>query len=89
MLAAVAAGDDWLSAGCGASAAASLMLAQHGPPARLDACRPDWLRRRGVLLAGLRGSEQDAGVAHGARARGTGGRAHGACGGAVCAGAAR
>ncbi|MDE0450099.1 MAG: PfkB family carbohydrate kinase, partial [Spirochaetaceae bacterium] len=52
LLAAVAAGDDWLSAACGASAAASLMLAQHGPPPRLDARRRDWLRRRDLLLAG-------------------------------------
>ena len=55
LLAAVAAGGDWLSAGCGAAAAASLMLAQHGPPPRLDACRTEWRRRRDTLLAGLRG----------------------------------
>ena len=55
LLAAVAVGGDWLSAGCGAAAAASLMLAQHGPPPRLDACRTEWRRRRDTLLAGLRG----------------------------------
>lgn len=54
LLAAVAAGEDWLSAGCGAAAAASLMLAQHGPPPRLDACRGEWRRRRAALLAGVR-----------------------------------
>ena len=54
LLAAVAAGEDWLSAGCGAAAAAALMLAQHGPPPRLDACRSEWRRRRDALLARLR-----------------------------------
>ncbi len=54
LLAAVAAGEDWLRAGCGAAAAAALMLTQHGPPPRLDACRSEWRRRRDALLARLR-----------------------------------
>ena len=69
LLAAVAAGEDWLSAGCGAAAAASLMLAQHGPPPRLDACHNEWRRRRDTLLAGLRGGAP--------RGRGSAGRATG------------
>ena len=89
LLAAVAAGEDWLSAGCGACAAASLMLEQHGPPPRLETCRRDWLRRRDVLRAGLRGGEAGAGAADGGGVRGSGGLGDGACGAAACAGAGR
>ena len=71
LLAAVAGGDDWLCAGCGAAAAASLMLAQHGPPARLDACRTEWRRRRDALLVGLRGGAPRGGGSAG-RAPGSG-----------------
>ena len=71
LLAAVAGGDDWLRAGCGAAAAASLMLAQHGPPARLDACRTEWRRRRDALLVGLRGGAPRGGGSAG-RAPGSG-----------------
>ena len=71
LLAAVAGGDDWLSAGCGAAAAASLMLAQHGPPPRLDACRTEWRRRRDALLVGLRGGAPRGGGSAG-RAPGSG-----------------
>ena len=67
LLAAVAAGGDWLRAGCGAAAAASLMLAQHGPPPRLDGCHNEWRRRRDTLLAGLRvGAPRGRGSAGGA-----------------------
>ena len=69
LLAAVAGGEDWLRAGCGAAAAASLMLAQHGPPAGLDACHNEWRRRRNTLVAGLRGGAP--------RGRGSAGRATG------------
>ena len=71
LLAAVAGGDDWLRAGCGAAAAASLMLAQHGPPPRLDACRTEWRRRRDALLVGLRGGAPRGGGSAG-RAPGSG-----------------
>lgn len=52
LLAGLGAGQDWLRSGCGAAAAASLMLEQHGPPDRLD--RGEWRRRRALLLAGVR-----------------------------------
>ena len=51
LLAGLGAGDGWPRSGCGAAAAASLMLGQHGPSPRLDACRDQWRRRRDTLLA--------------------------------------
>ena len=52
LLAGLGMGQDWLRSGCGAAAAASLMLEQHGPPERLD--QGEWRRRRDLLLAGVR-----------------------------------
>ena len=52
LLAAIGAGQDWLRSGCGAAAAASLMLEQYGPPERLE--RGEWRRRRDLLLARAR-----------------------------------
>ena len=43
--------DDWPRSGCGAAAAASLMIAQSGPPPRLDRVRDEWRRRRDALLS--------------------------------------
>lgn len=54
LLAGRGAGQGWLESGCGAAAAASLMLEQHGPPERLDRCRGEWRRRRDLLLARVR-----------------------------------
>ena len=51
LLAGIAAREDWLRSGCGATAAASLMLGQYGPPPRLDGCRDEWRRRRDLLFA--------------------------------------
>ena len=51
LLAGRGAGQDWLLSACGAAAAASLMLEQHGPPERLDRRRGEWLRRRDLLMA--------------------------------------
>lgn len=61
LLAGLGAGQDWPESGCGAAAAASLMLEQHGPPERLDACRGEWRRRRDLLLARV-GSAAPAGA---------------------------
>ncbi|MDE0222177.1 MAG: carbohydrate kinase family protein [Spirochaetaceae bacterium] len=52
LLAGLGAGQDWLESGCGAAAAASLMLEQHGPPEQLD--HGEWRRRRDLLLARVR-----------------------------------
>ena len=49
LLAGLGAGQDWLRSGCGAAAAASLMLEQHGPPEQLH--HGEWRRRRDLLLA--------------------------------------
>ena len=46
--------DDWPRSGCGAAAAASLMIAQSGPPPRLDRVRDEWRRRRDALLSQVR-----------------------------------
>ena len=45
---------DWPRSGCGAAAAASLMIAQSGPPPRLDRVRDEWRRRRDALLSQVR-----------------------------------
>ena len=52
LLAGLGAGQDWLESGCGAAAAASLMLEQHGPPEQLD--HGEWRQRRDLLLARVR-----------------------------------
>ena len=52
LLAGIGAGQDWPESGCGAAAAASLMLEQHGPPERLD--RGEWRRRRDLLRTRVR-----------------------------------
>ena len=59
LLAGLGAGQDWLESGCGAAAAASLMLEQHGPPEQLD--HGEWRRRRDLLLARV-GSATPAGA---------------------------
>ena len=61
LLAGLGAGQGWLRSGCGAAAAASLMLEQHGPPSRLDRCRDEWRRRRDLLMARV-SSETPAGA---------------------------
>lgn len=58
--------NDWPRSGCGAVAAASLMIAQSGPPPRLDRVRAEWRRRRDALLAQVRRERVRPGAAAGA-----------------------
>ncbi len=52
LLAGIGAGQDWPESACGAAAAASLMLEQHGPPERLN--HGEWRRRRDLLRTRVR-----------------------------------
>lgn len=58
--------NDWPRSGCGAAAAASLMIAQSGPPPRLDRVRAEWRRRRDALLSQVRRARERRGAAAGA-----------------------
>ncbi len=49
LLAGWAGGEDVRIAACGAAAAASFMIEQHGPPADLLAIQAEWERRRDWL----------------------------------------
>ncbi len=51
LLAARTRGEDWPAATCGAAAAASFMLEQHGPPPRLRPLQPIWQERKAWLAA--------------------------------------
>lgn len=68
-------GADWPGSGCGAAAAASLMLAQSGPPPRLDRIRDEWRRRRDALRSRVRRADLGAGVSVAGAAAGAGARA--------------